>query len=988
MDDLLSEFLTETFESLDVVDNELVRFEAEPNNRTILDNIFRLVHTVKGTCGFLGLPRLEAVAHAGETLLGRFRDGAIEVTPAAVTLILRSLDRIKELLNHLEHAGAEPAGDDADLIKPLEDAAEGKLATAPAPDGASGSDEASAETQAPAAGDASGEAGDAGAQEPATAEKDQAAEPATAETADKADKADGGDNWDPDLNRELRPGEVSLADLEAAFQSAEFDPEALAQSESEAGEAAGEAADAGTGGAGAVGDSSPSDAGEAEAAKAESTQSEPAQAEAAKPVSKPAAKPEPIAAAETPDGAGAAGGTVATQSLRVNVDVLENLMTMVSELVLTRNQLLQMVRNQDNSEFKVPLQRLSNITAELQDGVMKTRMQPIGNAWKKLPRIVRDVAQDLGKKINLVMEGEETELDRQVLELIKDPLTHMVRNSCDHGIEKPEDRSMVGKPDMGKLSLRAYHEGGHIIIQIADDGAGLNVERIRRKAVEKNLMSAEEAAAMSESQVQRLIFHPGFSTAAKVTNLSGRGVGMDVVRTNIEQIGGTIDVSSVEGRGASFTIKIPLTLAIISALIVGAGESRFAIPQLAVVELVRVGTRSDNNVEFINETRVMRLRDRLLPLIDLAGSLDLAEGERDETARFVVVMQVGGQRFGVVVDQVFDTEEIVVKPLANALRNSAQFSGNTILGDGSVIMIVDPNGLATEARATEDEMEREAASAQNEVTRSSRDEVVSMLIFRSGGSEPKAAPLSLVTRLEEIDPTSVEHVNGQMLVQYRGHLMPVLPLSPMGTLMESGKQPMLVFTDGSQSAGLLVDEIVDVVQEVLDIELSADEPGVTGTAVLSGRATEIVDVSYHLTRANPHWFERKQQVETPRRRLLLVDDNKFFLNVVTPMLAAADYAVTPVDSVEAAWKLQEQGQEFDAIVTDIDMPDVDGLTFAKQLMEDKHWSHLPRLALSAMDASDVTAEMEAAFAGIIRKSDRDSLVAALNYTLKSVGEAA
>lgn len=977
MDDLLSEFLTETFDSLDVVDNELVRFESEPNNRTILDNIFRLVHTIKGTCGFLGLPRLEAVAHAGETLLGRFRDGGLEVTPAAVTLVLHSIDRIKELLNHLETEGVEPSGDDNDLIKPLEDAAEGKPIA-----GATPAASVSAEDTA---------------QDTADAEADAPAEdaPAQAEGAqdDSAPAGDKGENWDEDLNRPLRPGEVSLADLEAAFQNAEFDPDYSPDDD------APKAEDAQI----AEGEPEADAAAEPAATQAQDTPAVEASADAepqnptveAAVAEKPATPAAPPAAAGGASAAeGASGAPLTSQSLRVNVDVLENLMTMVSELVLTRNQLMQMVRGQENTEFKVPLQRLSNITAELQDGVMKTRMQPIGNAWKKLPRIVRDVAQDLGKKINLVMEGEDTELDRQVLELIKDPLTHMVRNSCDHGIETPDTRTMVGKPEAGRLTLRAYHEGGHIIIQISDDGAGLNVERIRRKAAEKGLMSEEEAAAMSEAQVQRLIFHPGFSTAAKVTNLSGRGVGMDVVRTNIEQIGGAIDVSSVEGRGASFTIKIPLTLAIISALIVGAGESRFAIPQLAVVELVRVGPRSENSVEFINETRVMRLRDRLLPLIDLAGTLNMspqteADAQTDqEAARFVVVMQVGGQRFGVVVDQVFDTEEIVVKPLASALSESSQFSGNTILGDGSVIMIIDPNGLATEARATSDEMEREDGSGVSEVSRQDGESAVSMLIFRSGGPEPKAAPLSLVTRLEEIDPGAVEEVNGRYLVQYRGQLMPVVPLSPMGSLVQDGRQPMLVFTDGDNSAGLLVDEIVDVVDEVLNIELAGDDPGVTGTAVLSGRATEIVDISHHLTRVSPDWFERKVVTQQTPKKLLLVDDNAFFRHVMRPLVAAAGYDVTTVESAKEAWVLQEQGAEFDVIVTDIDMPEVDGVTFANQLRDDKHWGHIPRLALSALDASAITQEMDDVFDGVVRKTDRNSLVAALNYTLKQLGEAA
>ena len=369
-------------------------------------------------------------------------------------------------------------------------------------------------------------------------------------------------------------------------------------------------------------------------------------------------------------------------------------MTMVSELVLTRNQLLDIVRRHDESEFKVPLQRLSNVTAELQDGVMRTRMQPIGNAWQKLPRIVRDLSAELGKDIELEMHGADTELDRQVLERIKDPLTHMVRNSADHGLETPAERIAAGKPEKGTIRLSAYHEGGHIIISVADDGRGLDTQRIKDKALANGLATEAELDKMSEQQIQKFIFTPGFSTAQNVTSVSGRGVGMDVVRTNIDQIGGTIDVQSVPGKGLSFTIKIPLTLAIISALIVESGGERFAIPQLSVVELVRVHAKSEHRIERIKDAAVLRLRNKLLPLVRLSSLLKLDAGKAIPEKGFIVVTHVGAQTFGVVVDSVFHTEEIVVKPMATKLRHIAMFSGNTILGDGSVIMIIDPNGVS------------------------------------------------------------------------------------------------------------------------------------------------------------------------------------------------------------------------------------------------------------------------------------------------------
>ena len=655
MDDLLAEFLTETNESLDVVDVELVRFEQEPNNAKILGNIFRLVHTIKGTCGFLGLPRLEALAHAAETLMGKFRDG-MPVTADAVTLILSTIDRLKDVLAGLEQNQREPDGSDADLIAELE-----RMAVAAS---------------------------------------------AKAKPEPQDDKSTAGSLVYQVLERELRPGEVSLDDLERAFQETA--------------------------------------------------------------VEQPAAKADARKAKLGGEDEERADSKVAAQSIRVNVDTLETLMTMVSELVLTRNQLLEIVRRHEDSEFKVPLQRLSNVTAELQEGVMKTRMQPIGNAWQKLPRIVRDLSNELGKQIDLEMQGAETELDRQVLDLIKDPLTHMVRNSADHGLETPEQRRAAGKPEHGRIRLSAYHEGGHIIIQIADDGRGLDTDRIKAKVIAQGLVSEADAQKLSEAQIHKFIFAPGFSTAAKVTNVSGRGVGLDVVRNNIDQIGGTIDVKSVPGEGSSFTIKIPLTLAIVSALIVEAAGERFAIPQLSVVELVRAQANSEHRIERIKDTAVLRLRNKLLPLIHLKTLLEIGEAESAENG-FIVVTQVGSQTFGIVVDGVFHTEEIVVKPMSTKLRHIAMFSGNTILGDGSVIMIIDPNGIAQSVGTVS------PVAADSETQGETRSEKThSLLVFRAGSAQPKAVPLALVTRLEEIDCRKIELSNGRHMVQYRGQLMPLV----------------------------------------------------------------------------------------------------------------------------------------------------------------------------------------------------------------------
>ncbi|WP_321344966.1 chemotaxis protein CheW [Breoghania sp.] len=905
MDDLLREFLTETNESLDVVDVELVKFEQEPNNATILDNIFRLVHTIKGTCGFLGLPRLEALAHAAETLMGKFRDGA-PVTPAAVSLILTSIDRIKSILADLEEAeGEEPAGSDEDLITQLEFMSENAFGS---------SDEGGGEAEV--------------AEAPSDDADAMAIKPI-----------------DQTLERELRPGEVSLDELERAFQETEIE------------------------------------------------------IELPEPAPEPEKKPADLAAMSAQDqpddhhhekAASDKKSSVSNQSIRVNVETLEHLMTMVSELVLTRNQLLEIVRRHEDSEFKVPLQRLSNVTAELQEGVMKTRMQPIGNAWQKLPRVVRDLSQELEKPIELEMIGADTELDRQVLELIKDPLTHMVRNSADHGLEGPEERQSAGKPDKGTITLAAYHEGGHIIIEVKDDGRGLDVEAIKKKAIKSGLHTEADLEKMTDAQIHKMIFAAGFSTAAKVTSVSGRGVGMDVVRNNIELIGGSVDLKSVAGKGTSFIIKIPLTLAIVSTLIVESSGDRFAIPQLSVVELVRVQNNSEHRIERIKDTPVLRLRNKLLPLLHLSQLLGRetaagAEEAFEQDNGFIVVMQVGSQTFGVVVDGVFHTEEIVVKPMSTMLRNISMFSGNTILGDGSVIMIIDPNGIASA-------MASHASSALAEQDDDERDDrkkfvdhhaSTSLLLFRAGSAEPKAVPLSLVTRLEEFTVSQIERSNGRDLVQYRGALMPLVYIEPSHAHRTEGTQPMLVFSDSGRSMGLVVDEIVDIVEDQLNIEVGSDMPGILGSAVIKEKATEIIDLGHYLPQAFEDWFQRKEMAsEALTKSLLFVDDSAFFRNMLTPVLKAAGYDVTVCDSARSAVQVLQSGRKFDVVVSDIEMPDVNGFEFCEALRRDPRFRSMPVLALSSLvTPASIERGRQAGFDDYVAKFDRPGLIAALKDVL-------
>ena len=903
MDDLLREFLTETSESLDTVDNQLVRFEQDPNNAKILDNIFRLVHTIKGTCGFLGLPRLEALAHAGETLMGKFRDG-MPVTAGAVSLILASIDRIKEILAGLEATETEPEGSDEDLIEKLHLLAEGGAHDAPA---------------------------EAVAAEPAPVIASPPVQPAAPKEAQVAH----GTLVDQVLERPAA-SRRSLARRSGARLPRDRDRSRTRARRRSQGSCA--------------------RAGSRKAEKA-----------------KPARKAAAIDVADVQE-----ADKIANQSIRVNVDTLEHLMTMVSELVLTRNQLLEISRRNEDTEFKVPLQRLSNVTAELQEGVMKTRMQPIGNAWQKLPRIVRDLSGELGKQIELEMHGADTELDRQVLDLIKDPLTHMVRNSADHGLETPAERAASGKPEQGTIRLSAYHEGGHIIICIADNGRGLNTERIKAKALQNGLVSEAELEKMTEAQIHKFIFAPGFSTAATVTSVSGRGVGMDVVRTNIDQIGGTIDIKSVAGEGSSVTIKIPLTLAIVSALIVEAGGDRFAIPQLSVVELVRARANSEHRIERIKDTAVLRLRNKLLPLMHLKKLLKIDDGSSSDPENgFIVVTQVGSQTFGIVVDGVFHTEEIVVKPMSTKLRHIDMFSGNTILGDGAVIMIIDPNGFAKAlgaAGSSAQGMADENAASHANIG----EQLTSLLVFRAGSSQPKAVPLGLVTRLEEIATDKIELSNGRYMVQYREQLMPLVQMNGVN-VQTSGAQPILVFADDGRSMGLVVDEIIDIVEERLHIEVAGSSEGILGSAVIKGQATEVIDVGHFLPMAFADWFSRKEmRPSVTAQSVLLVDDSAFFRNMLAPVLKAAGYRVRVAPNAQEGLTALRSGQIFDVVLTDIEMPDMNGFEFAETIRADQHLSAMPIIALSSMvSPAAIERGRQAGFHDYVAKFDRPGLIAAL-----------
>ena len=887
LDDLIRDFVAEAREGIEALDSKLVTFEQSPDDPALLGDIFRLIHTIKGTSGFLGLGRLQTVAHAAENVLGGFRDNTLPVTAPSVSAILDAVDVVRTIIDGLSASGEELPGDDRGLIARLDAIFAGEAAAPAAP-------------TKPLLDRLGGEATIDAAVE--TVIGGLVADPAIGPRFAGVD-LDG-------LQASLREGLVAqargvstdgftvavakgLPGLSAEQTSQVFDAMRTALIDLEA---------------------------DPDAATLLLTRVAETPAE---PVARPASEPDPAA-----------------QTIRVSVDVLENLMTMVSELVLIRNQLIQTLRGAPESPFAGPLNRLNQVTSELQEGVMTTRMQPISGAWAKLPRLVRDLASDLGKQIELVTSGQDTELDRQVLELIKDPLTHMIRNAADHGLETPAERLAADKPAIGRITLSARHEGGAIVVEMADDGRGLPADRIRAKAVANGLISSSQAAAMSDAEARQLIFLPGFSTAETVTAVSGRGVGMDVVRTNIEKIGGVIELTSTEGQGTRFTIRIPLTLSIVSALIVESNGERFAMPQASIVELVSANGSEGRRIEQINGAAVLRLRDSLLPLVSLETMLGLSGPETPRADACIVVARVGAFTFGVIVDRVFDTEEIVVKPVATVLRHLKIYSGATILGDGSVIMILDFKGMSLEAGAPQlaggAEAVEEAATAL-ELTQP-------FLIFRADTEALKAAPLGRVARIEELDRSSVEWVDGRSVVQYRGALMEVIVADGGPAAFEGeAKRPLLVFTRDDRSLGLLVDEIVDIV------EGPAQAPGDT-SLVIAGRATELTDVEtfWRLVGLGaPTDLPAPVAAVAPTKRLLVVDQSPFTQLLLGPLLAQAGYSVEVASDPARALALHDDGALYDLILADTSPAGPHARQMAQAFGRASAWHATPLLGLGA-----------------------------------------
>ena len=771
MDEIVKEFLIESYENLDCLDRDLVALEKDPHAKETLASIFRTIHTLKGCSGFLAFGKLEAVAHVAENLLSKLRDGVITINPELASALLATVDAVRFMLGQIEITGQPGDRDFSSLIElltQLNDAggAKAKLIPSPAPSPiiavvtTASLDQISAVVTAP----------------PVTPPPTIKRADATEETTPRPAETLSVPQW---------PG------IPTSWSPAEFAPTVHEATETR-------------------------------------------------------------------------NSAVTESTIRVDVGLLDKLVNLVGELVLARNQVLQFTTQRSDSAFLATSQRLNLITTELQGSIMKTRMQPIGNVWSKLPRVVRDLATACGKQVRIEMEGKETELDKTIIEAIKDPLTHIVRNSVDHGIEKPDVRAARGKPEEGCLKMMAYHEGGRVNIEITDDGGGIDYERVKQKALQRGLITPEQATNMSDHESLHLLFLPGFSTAEKVTNVSGRGVGMDVVKTNIEKIGGTVDLQSQPGDGTTLKIKIPLTLAIIPALIVTSGGDRFAIPQVSLLELVRLeGEQARQQIEFIHGTAVYRLRGQLLPLAYLNRELNINEkSESDSAVVSIVVLQADGHPFGLVVDEINDTEEIVVKPLCKQLKGVASFAGATIMGDGRVALILDVLGLAQRAGVVTEARDRTLLE-NTALARKTTDARQTLLLFDVGQGSRMAIPLSMVARLEVIPRSSIEFSGTQEVVRYRGQILPLIRVSKYVSAVSvretsnDDKEPsmqVVVYAEKGRSVGLVVYRIHDIVNETITIRRDACANGIFGSVVIQDRVTDLLDVQAIIRAADPSFY--------------------------------------------------------------------------------------------------------------------------------------
>lgn len=781
MDAVVQEFLIESYEALNKIDQDLVLLEREPSSKAIWDQILRIMHSLKGTCGFLGFGHLESVTHSGESLVTKLRDGVVNLDSSVISILLRLVDATRQMLDIIESSGNDGEQDYSELVAQMDIIKDGgKIEVIDLVPTSISCDDKSNTSQC-------------NTKDPAIASimKDiNEASNAKEVIANMLPQASEGMVLQVEQNDDLSDmSSVNMSSLEVGQRASSL------------------------------------------------------------------------------------GVKVSDSAIRVDVELLDRLMNLVGELVLTRNQMLRFASEIEDAVFTSSTQMLNIITSELQEGVMKTRMQPVGNLWDKLPRVVRDIAKMSGKEVRLEMEGKETELDKTLLESIKDPLTHIIRNCVDHGLETPNDRVKAGKPVEGVITLKAGHESGYVSIEIIDDGRGIDPEKVKSKAIERNLITFEKSQKMSEREILNMIFLPGFSTAEQVTRISGRGVGMDVVKTNLERINGSVDIQSSLGKGTSLKMKIPLTLAIIPALIVESIGQRYAIPQVHLLEVVRIeASEAYKAIEFVQDAAVYRLRNRLLPLVDLnnelgTSALEMRQGlirkkTNNQTAN-IVVLQIESHHFGLVVDQILDSQEIVVKPLSKQLKSIPEYAGAAVMGDGRIALILDVAGFAQRAKIVEEGLESDTVERDSDTSNltvaalgKGFDNKEQLLLLRIGSNKRVAIPLSRVSRLEEFSKEQIEKSGNMPVIQYRGDILPLLNLQEMfsdccdidykeeSDILNSKFLNVVVCANEGKESGLIVDEILDITNEEFCTKGASNRDGIQGSAILENKVTDLLDLDY------------------------------------------------------------------------------------------------------------------------------------------------
>ncbi|THB72558.1 MAG: response regulator [Desulfobulbaceae bacterium] len=990
-DEILQGFIEESLEHLADIENDLLSIEEGGENidEDLVNKVFRAAHSIKGGAGFMGLTKIQELSHSMENVLGLIRSKKLIPTPEIINVLLLGSDQLQSMIEDVQNSN--DADIEAHLI-PLNDIFDGKFdqPTAGAP---------AAAPKTPAD------------PEPASAAEPEPHQPEP-EPAQPEPEPVAEFNPQP-IEEDISPDDPEIL-LDDEILENETPPEIIEPDPIEIPE--------------------------------EKPEPQLTAQSAAPPQVSPSAQPQNPGMPK--DAPGSAPAKVET-SIRVHVSLLDSLMTLAGELVLSRNQLLQTIGSDDLRNAEAVGQRIDLITSELQEAIMLTRMQPIGNVFNKFPRVVRDLSKKLKKKIDLTIVGKDVELDKTIIEAINDPLTHLIRNSVDHGIELPEDRKKIGKTENGLVILKAFHEAGQVVIEISDDGKGIDGDALAASAVNKGLLTVEQTQAMSDKEKVNLIFLPGFSMAKQVTDVSGRGVGMDVVKTNLDQLGGHVDIISEVGKGSTISVKLPLTLAIIPCQIIMTGGERYAIPQVNLEELLRIpASQVKERVERVGNAEVVRLRGNLLPLIRLADVIGAERTYYDQTSddfkpdrreqisdrrsqesplfnkkdssdstepsedtserngsdrRFsassalnIVVVSTGSMKYGLIVDKLQDSEEIVIKPLGRHLQQCKGYAGATIMGDGRIALILDVSNISRMAHLTSlDGSDRasEVALAAEEAIRAKKDKQA-LLIFRSSEDEQFGVPLNQVERIEKIKRSEVEDLGGKRIMKYRGgslSLMCIDDVAMVNPIADHDDLLVIVFNIASRPVGLLAIGPVDAVEIAADIDdVTLKQTGIMGSFIINDHTTLLVNV-FELTQTlYPEWFEDREVFEFDEATegsaptILIAEDSNFFRNQVKGYMTESGYEVLEGEDGQVAWELlQENFEDITLVVTDIEMPNMNGFELTQQIKSDPRYSSMPVIALTTLAGEEDIAKGKAVGVDEYHiKLDKEKLMAAVHDYVK------